>query len=124
MNSDVQFNIKTRLSGCIKKAIKNNFKSGRTIDLLGCSIVRFKKYFEGKFKQGMDWNKFTKGEIHVDHILPCAIFDLSNPEAQKICFHYTNLQPLWPKDNMSKGKKIFNTKRLINILCKNKGILK
>ena len=43
------------------------------------------------------------GECHYDHMRPCASFDLTDPEQQKQCFHYTNLQPLWAKDNPSKS---------------------
>ena len=56
-------------------------------------------------KNGMCWEKLGK-EIHIDHIIPCCSFDLVNEEKQKKCFHYTNLQPLWAKDNLSKGGKI------------------
>jgi len=52
----------------------------------------------------MTWSNYGKG-WHIDHIKPCASFDLSNPEQQKICFHYTNLQPLWAIDNIKKGAK-------------------
>ena len=45
------------------------------------------------------------GLWHVDHIKPCFSFDLTDPEQQKICFHYTNLQPLWALENIKKGKK-------------------
>jgi len=49
-----------------------------------------------KFKRkGMTWENRGKGGWHIDHVLPYASFDLSDPEQQKICFHYTNLQPLW-----------------------------
>lgn len=47
----------------------------------------------------------SSGEWHIDHIKPCASFDLTDPEEQKECFHYTNLQPLWAKDNLNKGAK-------------------
>jgi hypothetical protein len=45
------------------------------------------------------------GLWHVDHIRPCASFDLTDPEQQAICFHYTNLQPLWAIDNIKKGAR-------------------
>jgi hypothetical protein len=55
------------------------------------------------------------GKWHIDHIRPCASFDLSKASEQKECFHYTNLQPLWAEDNLSKGIKVLvnaeNTKR-------------
>ncbi len=58
----------------------------------------------------MSWENYGKGdngrgmqEWHIDHIKPCASFDLSKPEQQKLCFNYTNLQPLWAEENMKKG---------------------
>lgn len=53
----------------------------------------------------MSWDNYGMYGWHIDHIKPCSSFDLSNPAEQKICFHYTNLQPLWAKENLSKGKK-------------------
>ena len=63
----------------------------------------FMKYIEAQFKPGMTWERY--GEWHVDHIRPCASFDLTDPKQQKICFHYSNLQPLWAADNIKKGAK-------------------
>jgi hypothetical protein len=72
---------------------------------LGCDVITFKKYLESQFKEGMNWNNYGRKGWHIDHIRPCSNFDLSNLEQQKQCFHYTNLQPLWWKDNLIKSSK-------------------
>ena len=56
----------------------------------------------------MTVEKFMTGEIHIDHIKPCASFDLTDPAQQKECFNYKNLQPLWAFDNISKGATIID----------------
>jgi len=101
---DVNFKIKTYLSSRLSIVLKKNKKSDRTIVLLGCSISDLKKHLESKFTDGMSLDNY--GKWHIDHIVPCKIFDLSNKEAQKICFHYTNLQPLWGIDNIKKSSKV------------------
>ena len=58
-------------------------------------------YLDAKFTDGMSWE--NHGEWHIDHILPCASFNLLIEDEQRKCFHYTNLQPLWAKDNLSKA---------------------
>lgn len=73
----------------------NAKKSDSTMKLVGCSMNNFRKYIESKFTQGMTWENRGNNGWHLDHIRPCSSFDLSDPEQQKICFHYTNLQPLW-----------------------------
>ena len=60
-------------------------------------------YLAAKFQEGMSWD--NHGEWHIDHIKPCCKFNLLDDEEQRKCFHYTNLQPLWSKDNLSKGGK-------------------
>ena len=74
------------------------------MELVGCTRSELCKYLERQFKIGMTWDNY--GEWHVDHILPCASFDLTKRTQQKKCFHYTNLQPLLASDNMRKGAKI------------------
>ena len=93
--------LRSRLGNAVRKQKSN--KNNTTIDLLGCSISFLKNFLETKFKEGMTWE--NHGEWHVDHIKPCASFNLLDEEEQKMCFHYTNLQPLWAYENLSKGCK-------------------
>jgi len=78
-------------------------KSKRTLELVGCSIRDIRQHLENQFKDGMSWE--NQGEWHIDHIKPCSLFDLTDPEQQKECFNYKNLQPLWAIDNIKKSNK-------------------
>jgi len=103
LKKDIKFRLRCYLANRIYQALKNNIKSKRTIDLLGCSIDFLKHHLEKQFKSGMAWSNY--GKWHIDHIKPCASFDLSKPSEQRKCFHYTNLQPLWAKENKLKTNK-------------------
>ncbi len=93
--------LRSRLNNVLKR--QNCKKNNTTIELLGCSVSFLKGYLASKFKEGMTWE--NHGEWHIDHIKPCASFNLIDEEEQKKCFHYTNLQPLWAFENLSKGCK-------------------
>jgi len=73
---------------------------------LGCAIGELHLYLENYFPlyKGMTWDNY--GEWHVDHIVPLSHFDLSNHNELLLACHYTNLQPLWSFDNLSKGAKL------------------
>ena len=107
-NTDINYRLKTNIRSKITDILnmQNILKKERTIKYLGCSIKEFKIYLENKFQEGMSWDNYGKYGWHVDHIIPCSSFDLTDIEQQKICFHYTNLQPLWAKDNLQKSNKI------------------
>jgi len=95
---------RSRIKNLIKEAgCKKIYK---TIELLGCTALKAKEHIEKQFKEGMTWENHGFYGWHIDHIIPCASFDLTDPKQQKKCFHYTNLQPLWAKENISKGAKI------------------
>jgi hypothetical protein len=100
-------NIRARISQAIRHS--KNSKNGKFNDIVGCSLDFLKQYIAEQFKPGMSWDNYGVGGWHIDHIKPCASFDLNDLEQRKICFHYTNLQPLWAHDNLSKGSKILNT---------------
>jgi hypothetical protein len=105
---DIKFKILMNLRTRINSALKGNSKSKKTLDLLGVPNIEFlKQYLENKFTPGMSWEK--RSLIHIDHIRPCASFDLKDPKQQAKCFHYTNLQPLWAYQNLSKGAKILKS---------------
>lgn len=78
-------------------------KSAPTLELLGCTIDHLKWYLESQFIEGMCWSNY--GAWHIDHKRPCASFDLRDPAQQRECFNWRNLQPLWARDNLSKGAR-------------------
>lgn len=94
--------LRTRLRDALRgSGVK---KSIKTMELLGCPPVWLEAYLEEQFQPGMTWA--NHGPVwHIDHIKPCAAFDLSSPEQQRICFHWTNLQPLFATENLKKGDK-------------------
>jgi hypothetical protein len=105
IRNDPTFRLVNALRCRIREAIKGNSKSSKSLNLLGCPIEDLWIYLESKFEEGMTRDNYGK-VWHIDHIMPCAIFDLSKPEHQKRCFHFSNLQPLFGKDNLSKGAKV------------------
>lgn len=94
--------LKERVSSRINKALKNN-KVISSIEYLGCTIQTFKNYLENKFVEGMTWDNY--GLVwHIDHIIPVLY---NNPTIDDIIkrLHYLNTQPLWAKENISKGNR-------------------
>ncbi len=105
---DISYRIVCALRNRVRKTICGEYKSDRAIGLLGCSITDFRIYIESKFEPGMSWENYGRGGWHLDHIMPCAIFDFTKAEHQKRCFHFSNYQPLWQFDNLSKRDKILS----------------
>ena len=105
--NNINFRIAGNLRTRIRIVLKGKSKCSTTIKLVGCSAEFLKKYLESKFKKGMSWSNYDRGRSkwHIDHIRPCASFDLSKKKEQCKCFNYHNLQPLWAIENISKGDK-------------------
>lgn len=99
---DINFYLKDRLRSRLSKALNRNQKSGSAVRDLGCTIPELKRYIESKFQTGMTWSNRGK-DWHIDHIIPLTKFNLQNRQQFLIACHYTNLQPLWAKDNIAKN---------------------
>ncbi len=101
--TNINFKISSNLRNRIYNALKRNEKSLPTMFLIGCEIDYFMYHIQEQFTDGMSWDNY--GDWHMDHIKSCSKFDLSDTKQQLECFNYTNLQPLWAEDNLSKGNK-------------------
>src|ERR1035437_3200001 len=105
--NDPFFKLKKRLRHRLRSAfyrLDKSKSSGSAIKDLGCSIEELKIHLESKFQLGMTWNNWTTNGWHIDHIVPLSSGS-SEEELIKLS-HYTNLQPLWAKENLSKSNKV------------------
>lgn len=103
------FQLRERCRARIIQALKRSFtglsKSVGTVELIGGSLEVFRQHIESLWLPGMTWETWSPKGWHIDHIRPCASFDLSDPAQQRECFHYTNTRPLWWVDNLTKGAR-------------------
>lgn len=99
---DPFYKIKMNLSSRISDIIRGKISRIRTMELLGCSREEFIEYIEKQFTEGMNWNNYGKTGWQVDHIKPVSKFNLLDENEMRICWHFTNLQPLWWYDNLKK----------------------
>lgn len=106
LDTDIQFKLSHGLRDRLRKAIKGNQKSGSAITDLGCSIEKFKLWLEMQWDEKMNWDNYGVNGWHIDHKIPLDSFDLSNKEEFIKACHFSNLQPMWAKDNFSKGNRI------------------
>lgn len=107
---DNLFYLKYSISNNIRESFKKKKidKETNTEQILGCSIKFFKTHISNQFLKGMSFT--NHGEWHLDHIIPISTAK-NKDDIIRLC-HYTNYQPLWAKDNLSKNNKIV-TKQLI-----------
>ena len=96
----LQKNIRQRLAKMVKQQ-----SSRVAITFLGCTIEELKNHLESRFYTdpilgNMTWDSY--GQWEIDHIKPLASFDLSDPNQLKTACHYSNLQPLWKQDHVTK----------------------
>ena len=109
--NDLDFKIKCLLRDRLNQAMKNNQKSGSAIADLGMSIENFKIYLEERFcanpdtSEMMGWENYGMFGWHIDHIIPLSAFDLTDREQLLKAVHYSNLRPMWAKQNLTEGDR-------------------
>jgi len=77
------------------------------ISLSGCTTNQLRQHLEAQFCKRMSWVNYGKA-WHIDHIIPCAAFDLTDPRQQLQCFHFSNLRPMWARANLRKADAIID----------------
>jgi hypothetical protein len=93
LNYKISDSVRSRIRSSLRAVLANKNRSSS--ELLGCSYKFLISYLESKFTKGMNWGNYGVKGWHMDHIIPCSSFNLSDPEEQKKCFHYTNVSPRW-----------------------------
>ncbi len=105
-------NINIKLNDCISGAINHSIRNGKNglhwETLVGYTLEDLKRHLENQFRTEMTWNNYKHSGWHIDHIIPISRFNFSsyNDIDFKRCWALSNLQPMWGKENMSKGNKI------------------
>ena len=105
--------LRTRINAAVKKGSRR----GSAVRDLGCSIPEFKKYLEVQFEDGMTWDNWRHDGWHIDHIIPLNTFDLTCREQFLQATHYTNMRPLWARENFARPK---NGEDLLPQILKNR----
>lgn len=102
LKTDIQFRLSSLLRSRLYHALKSHQKAGSAVQDLGCTITEFKRHLESQFQPGMTWDNQGKSGWHLDHIIPLSKFNLQDRQQFLIANNYTNLQPMWAKDNLVK----------------------
>ncbi len=105
---DTAGKVRQALSGRIRDALRRKgvVKTFTTLRYIGCTTACLRNHLQSQFTEGMSWSDYGVFGWHVDHIIPCAAFDLTREDHQMVCFNYRNLRPLWHHDNNKKGDAV------------------
>lgn len=102
---DLNYKISISLRVRLCMAVRNGQKAGSAVRDLGCSVQELRVYIETRFQSGMTWKNWSRKGWHLDHVKPLSTFDLTDRGQFLEACHYTNLQPLWARENLRKGAK-------------------
>jgi hypothetical protein len=107
--TDPLFKLNDKMAGYLNRMLKGG-KGRRTWeDLVGYTCEDLKRHIESLFTEGMTWEKYLNGEIHIDHIIPKSLFNITDTKSKgfKKCWALENLRPLWARENLQKSNKLF-----------------
>jgi len=106
--SDAKYKIRMSIGRSIRRHIQNGKDNKHCEDILGYTFEELKQHLESLFQKGMNWDNYGFYGWHIDHKLPISSFnfEFTTDEEFKECWGLNNLQPLWAKDNLSKGAKL------------------
>lgn len=102
-HTNIQYRLSSNLRSRLRMALKGKSRKGSAVRYLGCSLLEFKRYLEQQFQQGMSWKNYGLNGWTLDHIISLGAVDLTDKQQfLKVC-HFTNLRPLWFRENASRG---------------------
>ena len=99
--------VRCRVYGAIKRVLRGAKPRMRyrTEEMLGCTVEYFKSHIEGLWVDGMSWENYGT-EWEIDHTIPLAAFNITDPHHQKMATHYTNQGPMWKSENRHKSDRL------------------
>jgi hypothetical protein len=104
LKTDLEFRLSRNLRKRLWELLRGSEKNVSAVTDLGCTQEELIKHLELQFVPGMSWDNYGP-DWHVDHIVPLSWYKLEDVEEQRRAVHYTNLQPLFKKDNLAKGNR-------------------
>ena len=104
--TDINYKLRMLCRSRIRAALKGNFKSASTMELIGCTIDELRSHLESLVEPWMTWE--NHGLWDIEHKKAMSNFDLRCPVQQHACCHWSNLQPMEHIANMKKGAKIIS----------------
>lgn len=104
--NDLGFRLTVKLRNSLIRATRRGYFGRSTaMQHLGCDIPTFIRYIECQWEEGMTWENHGVHGWHIDHIRPVSSIDPKNEDEVAYVFHYSNMQPMWGKENWHKHAK-------------------
>ena len=106
--TDPNFALRCRMRVLMHMTLRQTKNGRKWQDLVGYSIQSLKDHIEKQFNDGMNWDRFLAGDVHIDHIIPVSAFNYTDPSHRDFhrCWALKNLRPMWATDNLKKSNRL------------------